>query len=230
MHQVQVWDIATRLFHWFLVLFVVICLLTGEDEGLVFAVHAYAGFVILMLLFFRAGWGVFGSQHSRFSDFIYPWSTTWRYALSCLRFNPERYVGHNPLGGWMIIVMLVVLTATTLSGVVMVSKGAGWLEDIHEALGRFMQILVLVHIAGVFVDQLLTGENIIKAMITGHKELAEDTVQQEVPVVGVWKAFVFAVLAVIGGVYLFQQIDYAAKVTTFAANSEHAEKRKNDND
>jgi cytochrome b len=229
-HQVLVWDLATRLFHWLLVLFVVICLLTGEDEGLVFAIHAYAGFVILMLLFFRAGWGIIGSRHSRFADFIYPWSTTWRYALSFLRFKPQRYVGHNPLGGWMVILMLVVLTATALSGILMVTKEAGWLEDIHEALGSFMQILVFVHIAGVFVDRLLIGEKIVKAMITGHKELAEDAAQQEVPVAGVGRALAFAVLVVIGSVYLFQQIDYSAKVATFAANDEDVRKRKNDND
>ena len=112
-HQVLVWDVATRLFHWLLVLSVVICLLTGEDEGLIFAIHAYAGFVVLMLLLFRAGWGIIGSQHSRFADFVYSWPETWRYALSFLRFKPQRYVGHNPLGGWMVIAMLVVLMATT---------------------------------------------------------------------------------------------------------------------
>ncbi len=230
MNQVLVWDLATRLFHWLLVLFVVICLLTGEDEGLVFAIHAYAGFVILMLLFFRAGWGIIGSRHSRFADFIYSWSTTWRYALSFLRFKPQRYVGANPLGGWMVILMLVVLTGTTLSGILMVTRGAGWLEDIHEALGSFMQILVFVHIAGVFVDRLLTGEKIIKAMITGHKVLAEDAAQREIPVAGVGRALAFAVLVVIGSVYLFQQIDYSAKVATFASNDEDARKRKNDDD
>ncbi len=130
----------------------------------------------------------------------------------------------------MVILMLVVLTATTLSGILMVGKGAGWLEDIHETLGSFMQNLVFVHIAGVFVDQLLTGENLIKAMITGHKELAEDAVQREVPVASVWKAFAFAILAVIGGAYLFQQMDYSVKVATFAADEEDARKRKNDDD
>ena len=230
MLQVLVWDIATRLFHWLLVLFVVICLITGEDEGFIFAIHAYAGFVILMLLFFRTGWGIFGSRHSRFTDFVYSWPTTWRYALSVFRFKPTRYVGHNPLGGWMIICMLVVLMATTLSGILMVTKGAGWLEDIHEALGTFIQFLVFVHIVGVFVDQFLTGEKIVIAMITGHKALAEDAAQREVLVTGAGKALAFAAIVVISSVYLFQQIDYSTKVATFSNNHESEQDRNKDKD
>ena len=132
MRQVLVWDLATRLFHWLLVLFVVVCFLTGEDEGFIFAVHAYAGFAVLVLLAFRLGWGVFGSRYSRFTDFIYPWSTVWRYAVSLLRFKPEQYLGHNPLGGLMIFAMLAALMATTLTGMAMVTNGAGWLDDFFD--------------------------------------------------------------------------------------------------
>lgn len=215
MRQVLVWDIATRLFHWLLVLFVVICFVTGEDEGLVFAIHAYAGYVVLMLLIFRLGWGIIGSRHSKFADFVYPWSIVRRYASSLLRFRPEHYVGHNPLGGWMVVLLLVTLAATAVSGFLMVTRGAKWLEDIHEALGGFMQILVLIHIAGVVVDQVLTREKLIQAMITGHKELPEDAAKAELFPARMWWALVLATLVAIGSVYLFQQTDYAAKVSAF---------------
>jgi cytochrome b len=215
LRQVLVWDIATRLFHWLLVLFVVICFVTGEDEGLQFAIHAYAGFVVLMLLVFRLGWGVIGSRHSRFADFIYPWPIVRRYALSLLRFRTEHYAGHNPLGGWMVILMLAVLMAAALSGFLMVAPGAKWLEDIHEALGSFMQILVLIHISGVVVDQVLTRENLIQAMFTGRKELTEDTANAESFPASIWWALFLAALVVIGSIYLFQQTGYAAKVSAF---------------
>lgn len=230
MHQVQVWDLATRLFHWLLVLFVVVCFLTGEDEGFVFAVHAYAGYVVFVLLVFRVGWGIIGSQHSRFSDFVYPWSTVRRYVISFLRFKPEHYVGHNPLGGWMIILMLVVLLITAISGVLMVTKGAGWLEGIHETLGELMQIFVLIHIAGVLIDRLLTGEKIIEAMFTGRKELADGADISEGKMAGMGTTLIFAGLVLVGSLYLFQQIGYPAKVASFATHEDDAPQRKDDND
>lgn len=229
MRQVLVWDLATRLFHWLLVLFVVTCFLTGDDEGFIFAIHAYAGYVVLMLLLFRLGWGIIGSRHSRFPDFVYSWSTVRHYAISFLRFQPERYVGHNPLGGWMVLLMLVVLTSTATTGILMVTQGAGWLEDIHEVLGSSMQVLVLIHIAGALLDRALTGDKIIKAMITGRKELVEDIAISETRTAGMGRALILGVLVLVGGAYLFQQTDYSAKVASFATHDD-APKHKYEND
>jgi len=222
MPEVPVWDIATRLFHWLLVLFVTVCLFTGEDEGLLLAIHAYAGFVVLMLLLFRTGWGVIGSPHSRFSTFPYDRHTVWRYVLSLLRFKPEPYVGHNPLGSWMVILMMVVLALTALSGVLMISSGMLWLEDIHESLGVLMQVLVCVHIVGVFLDQFLTGDNLIRAMVNGRKPLPENLAAKVPPLASVWKAGALAVLVVVASFLLFQKIDYAAKVSTYGSQEEHS--------
>lgn len=215
MRHVLVWDLATRVFHWLLVLFVVICFVTGEDEGLVFAIHAYVGYLILVLLMFRLGWGIIGSRHSQFADFIYSWPIVRRYARSLLRFRPEHYVGHNPLGGWMVVFLLFTLAATAISGFLMVARGAKWLEDIHEALGGFMQILVLIHIAGVVVDQVLTREKIIQAMITGNKKIPEDAAKTESPLASMWSALALAAIVAIVSLYLFKITDYVAKVSAF---------------
>jgi cytochrome b len=228
MREVAVWDVATRVFHWLLVMLVVVCLLSGEDEGLVFVIHAYAGFAVMLLLFFRAGWGVIGSRHSRFADFIYPWSVIWRYTHSILRLKPERYIGHNPLGGWMIVLMLLLLLSTSLTGVVMVVTGFGWLEDIHEVFGSLMQVLVFIHILGVVFDQLLTGEKVIKAMITGRKKMAEDMALRESHVASVGKALILAAFVLIVGGYLFQAVDFSHKVSVFSAD--HDDARKSDDD
>jgi len=173
MIQVPVWDLTTRLFHWVLALLVILCFFSGEDEGLLYVVHAYAGYMVLVLVVFRSGWGIIGSPHSRFTDFVHGWSSVYPYIIRILKFRPLRHAGHNPLGGWMIVLMMAALVATSLSGVFMVTNSAKWLEDIHEALGNFMQVLVLVHIAGVLAARLLTGEKLVKAMITGTKEIDE---------------------------------------------------------
>jgi cytochrome b len=230
MRQVSVWDLATRLFHWLLVLFVVVTFVTGEDEGLVFAIHAYAGFVVLMLLLFRLGWGVFGSRRSRFADFIYPWSTVRRYAISLLRLAPAPYVGHNPLGGWMVVLMLAVLIVATLSGVLIVTHEADWLEEIHETLGTLMEVLVFIHIAGVLFDRLLTGEKLVRAMITGRKELSEELAKREQPLARTWRALALATVVVIASGYMFQQTDYSAKVAAIAANGDAGSSARTEND
>ena len=130
----------------------------------------------------------------------------------------------------MVILMLMILTATTLTGILMVTTGAGWMDDIHEGLGSFMQVLVLVHITGVLIDRLMTGEKIVKAMITGYKELTEDVATSELHVTGIMRTLVFVGFVLVGSIYVFQQVDYSAKVSAYSMNDDDATKRKNDDD
>ena len=100
MNSVNVWDIATRLFHWSIVLCLLGCWLTTEYrwiEG-----HEFFGYLLLMLLIFRLFWGVIGSTTARFSNFVSKPGTAFRYLKSSINDEAEHFSGHNPLGGWMI--------------------------------------------------------------------------------------------------------------------------------
>ena len=121
--EIRVWDPLIRLFHWFLVLFFVITYLSGEDES---DVHIYAGYIVAGLIIFRLIWGVIGSKYARFSDFVTTPSTTVQHINELLD-KPKRYIGHNPAGGWMVIIMLVTLTVVTISGfkVYAIEEGKG---------------------------------------------------------------------------------------------------------
>ena len=180
--KIKVWDAATRLFHWGLVIGVVICWFTGDDKGLAYRVHTVAGYVVLCLVLFRILWGFVGNERARFSDFVANWPTVRRYAAGLARLKPVRYVGHNPLGGWMILLLLIVLLAIVATGLLGAAGIRGSLleglltraqahrfEGIHEALANVLYILVGIHVAGVLVDMLLTRENLIRAMIDGQK-------------------------------------------------------------
>jgi len=217
---VKIWDFATRTFHWLLVVAVFVCFFTGEDEGFVFVIHAYAGFVVFVLLVFRTGWGIFGSPRSRFSDFTYSWKQVTGYASALLRFKPIHHIGHNPLGGLMIFAMLAVLATTLATGFAMVVAKFAWLEDIHEVLGTAMQILVGLHIAGVIVDQLLTGDNLIRAMVSGTKELTAEDASRERPLVPTWSAAMFALAVLSAGVFAHEKMDFTAAVSAFAATEQ----------
>jgi cytochrome b len=195
--KVKVWDIAVRVFHWSLVILFTLAYLTGEEEG---ALHNNAGYIVLGLLAFRLLWGFVGTRYARFSDFIYGPGTTIAYARSLLASNPVRYLGHNPLGGWMIVALLLSIFVTCWSGIEYIgSKGQGPLagnthiltgiavadegnkkehadegdefwEEVHEIFANLSVLLVVIHIAGVVASSRMHHENLAKSMITGYKD------------------------------------------------------------
>ncbi|MDH5302097.1 MAG: cytochrome b/b6 domain-containing protein [Gammaproteobacteria bacterium] len=182
---VKVWDFFVRFFHWALVLFFIVAFASGEEWA---TLHAYAGYAIGGLLALRLVWGLVGSRYARFSNFVQSRQTVKAYLNDVLHFRGKRYIGHNPLGGWMIVAMLLTLVLTTLTGLVAYggTEHAGPLvfqaqalpavvldaiEELHEGLANFTLLLVLIHVAGVAFESLVHGENLVSAMITGRKQL-----------------------------------------------------------
>ena len=111
-NEIRVWDPLVRFFHWGLVLTFFISYLSGDEEN---TLHIYAGYAVLGLITFRVFWGLVGTRYARFSDFVTTPSATIDY-LKKLADKPKRYIGHNPAGGWMVIVMLVTLFVVSFSG------------------------------------------------------------------------------------------------------------------
>lgn len=114
-NRVKVWDIGVRLFHWSLAILFLITYLSGEEESLL---HIYSGYGVLGLLLFRLLWGLIGTKHARFTDFIYGPASTLKYVRSLFTFTskPEHYLGHNPVGGWMAVLLIVSLLGVSWSG------------------------------------------------------------------------------------------------------------------
>jgi len=208
-----VWEVPTRLFHWILVLLFVVAWLTAEDEQPLFLIHQLAGHGILVAVLFRLVWGFAGGRYARFSNFIHPWAKVRDYLRNIFHNRHGGSVGHNPAGGWMIALLLALLTATVVSGLFVSDDGIGgpWavfispniahmMEDVHEGLANALLISVFIHIAGVALESLLEGRNLVGAMWTGRKkELENDQPENSVPVaVAVWRApliLLFALLA-----------------------------------
>ena len=184
--KIMVWDLAVRIFHWSLVSAFFIAYLAEEDF---LSLHVWAGYSVLSLVFLRILWGFVGTKYARFSDFVYTPQTVKQFFLDTLRLRASRYMGHNPAGGAMIILLLMALLLTSLSGLAVfaVEDGAGPLasllvgagefwgdvfEGLHEFFANFTVFLVLLHIAGVIVESLIHGENLISAMWHGYKRQA----------------------------------------------------------
>jgi cytochrome b len=185
--RVEVWDVPTRLFHWSLLALVVVAWLTGEEEGAA-VIHRVAGEVVAGLLVFRVVWGFIGGEHARFADFAAGPSSILAHVRDLLGTSPKRHLGHNPLGGvavFLLLLNLAVLVATGLfsGGEHNAGPFAGvWglqLSEVHEAAFRVLQALVAIHVLGVVVETLKAKDALVPAMITGRKTRRADEPGQD---------------------------------------------------
>jgi len=111
--RIYVWDAFIRLFHWSLVALFLTSYISGENE---FGFHVYSGYAIITLLLLRIIWGVMGSSHARFTDFVKRPATVLTYLKTIAQGNPKRYLGHNPAGGAMIVALILAFSLTAFSG------------------------------------------------------------------------------------------------------------------
>lgn len=180
---VKVWDVFIRFFHWALVGSFAVAYLTAEEAE---SVHVYAGYAVLGLVVARLLWGVVGTEHARFTSFVRSPIAAARYAIDVVRGQAQRFIGHNPAGAAMIVLMLVTLLALTISGVALYGADEGlgplapWmagtgeryehlLEEAHEFLANLMLAFIAIHLVGVIVESLVHHESLVRAMFTGRK-------------------------------------------------------------
>jgi len=185
--SIKVWDLPTRLFHWTLVAMVLIGYLTGW----VFAentmgVHLWAGYITVFLLVFRLTWGLFGPEYSRLESFTFTPGHIIEHMKELITLRPvKHYIGHNPTGSMMVFGLLFVLATITMSGLMVLggeenqgplagaaTYAVGTLAaTVHTAFVIVLLAMIVAHVGGVFMEIKLTGEHLIKSMITGLKKV-----------------------------------------------------------
>ena len=164
-----VWDAPVRVFHWLMVASFAVAWLTSDSERWQL-VHITAGYTMAGLVAFRVVWGLIGTRHARFTDFVRGPGTALRYLRSLLTSRPEHHVGHNPAGGLAILAILALVALTVGAGWATYNEiGGDRFEDVHEVLANTLIALVGVHVAAVVASSLLHGENLVAAMFHGRK-------------------------------------------------------------
>ena len=178
--EVQVWDLFVRFFHWTLVIAFATAYLTEDD---LLTVHVWAGYTVGALVLARVAWGFVGPLHATFSDFVYAPRTVVGYVRDLIGLRSKRYLGHSPGGGAMVLVLLVFLAATVMTGLVVYGGDqqagplARWfsretgeaVEEVHELLANLTLALVFLHVTAVIFASFAHHENLVRSMITGRK-------------------------------------------------------------
>ncbi|MGE3295177.1 MAG: cytochrome b/b6 domain-containing protein [Geminicoccaceae bacterium] len=170
---VRVWDPVVRVYHWSLVAAFATAFLAEEGGRL----HDAAGYAVLGLIVTRLVWGLIGSEHARFVSFVPRPAQLADYLRGLINGKPARFLGHNPAGGVMIVLLLATVLTAAASGWLMTTDrfwGVGWVEELHESTAWLALALVALHVAGVLVSSLLHRENLVRAMITGNKPVTVD--------------------------------------------------------
>ena len=176
-----VWDLPTRLFHWALVYAVLLCWVSHEEDY--FQVHLWSGYAVLLLVCFRIVWGVVGSVHSRFADFVKGPGQVLRYVRGDL--SPA--AGHNPAGGWSILMMLSLLMVQAVTGLfnsddllydgplnhLLDSRWTDWLGGIHAWGFNVAAGFIGLHVAAVLFYQWGRGRDLIGPMLHGGRQGSE---------------------------------------------------------
>jgi len=202
--SVRVWDAPVRLFHWVLVGLIFTSWLTSEIGGNAMTYHMWSGYCILALVSFRILWGFAGSQHARFCDFVRGPGSVLSYARDLFRPNATYYKGHNPMGGWSVVLLLLSVALQATTGLFandeiftegpLASKVSGEASALATTIHRYNPYvlfgLVGLHVAAAFFYLFVKKENLIGAMFTGRKKLPPGVAATDARMASNWLALI----------------------------------------
>jgi cytochrome b len=187
---IRVWDLPVRLFHWALALSIVLGIIFVKIGGNAIEWHAYCGYVTLTLVMFRIIWGFVGSWHARFLNFV----PSPKRLIAYLRGQTDGGLGHNPLGAFSVLALLLTLLIQALTGLFAdddiffqgpLAKYASnstvaFLTSVHHFNQYIIFALIGLHLLAIVYYLLVKKDNLIKPMITGDKNAPANISSQAV--------------------------------------------------
>ena len=186
----RVWDAPTRLFHWLTVLLLPAAYIAAKLGWM--ELHLDAGYALLALLLFRLAWGFIGSDTARFGRFLVSPLAGLRHLADFRRREPDTQIGHNAAGGWMVLVILLLIALQVVSGLgandgLGVYEGpaakylSGHLSDVATVVHGWtidaLIVVIVLHVLAIVLYAAVKGQNLVRPMITGKKRLPATTRQ-----------------------------------------------------
>jgi cytochrome b len=160
---------------------------SGRAAGDWMELHFWSGYAIITLLLFRIAWGFVGSTTARFAHFV-KGPVAWFVYLRDLTAGRRTYdVGHNPVGGIMVLVLIFAVLAQAVAGLFAADTDLGtvngplanaipdkWVDrltDFHKFWISVLIWLAALHIVAAIFYLVWKRQNLIGAMFTGRKPL-----------------------------------------------------------
>ncbi len=205
-----VWDLPVRIFHWLFAASILASWGTAELGFSWMKWHIRLGYWMIGLLSFRVLWGFVGPRHARFTSFLKGPRSVWRYAKGLAGADEEIHtVGHNPLGGLMVIIMLLLVSFQVSTGLFAtddiawtgpyyptVSNGtAEYLTGLHHFNFNLIWAAIGLHIGAILYYAFIKRQNLVPAMLHGHKPAAMVPLGHHIPSSQLWKAFAVMVVS-----------------------------------
>jgi cytochrome b len=187
--KILVWDAPVRIFHWLIVALVAAAYATWRLDWMGW--HVLIGEAALALVFFRLLWGFLGSETARFASFLASPREAARHLLHSLRREPDRQIGHNPAGGWMVLLLLGLLLGETLTGIYVANdvaddgpltelvpaSVANLISALHSLFWDALLAAAALHVLAIIVYATIKRHDLVTPMITGRKTLSPSVSQ-----------------------------------------------------
>lgn len=184
--RVKIWDVPVRLVHWALVALIGFSWWSGEAGGNALTYHVWSGYAILTLVVFRVLWGFVGSTTARFASFVRGPRAVLEYLSTVRQRGMSGHAGHNPLGGWSVVLLLATIAVQAAAGLFsnddiategplahFVSKSVSdAITRVHHLNFDLLLVLASAHVAAVLYYYFYKSENLVAAMVTGVKYVA----------------------------------------------------------
>ena len=188
---IRVWDLPIRLFHWLLAACILASFVTVKIGGNAMEIHARVGYCVLALIIFRICWGLIGSYHARFINFVPSPQGLVSYILG----KSKAGLGHNPLGALSVIALISSVGVQATTGLFanddimfegpfakyVSNSTVSLLTSIHRFNETVLLILIALHLGAILYYYKFKGENLVKPMIVGDKEIDPSEEAKDLP-------------------------------------------------
>lgn len=184
--HVPVWDVPVRLFHWLVVILVLVQFLTAQFDA--WDLHKLSGYGVLALVLFRILWGFAGTHTARFASFVRGPGAIRTYARSFWSRTAEHAVGHNPMGALSVLALLGLLLLQAVTGLFAMDTDTGLVSgplshrvaeavafkftEVHEFVSGVLQVFIGLHVLVILFYAVRKRENLVRPMITGSKAIS----------------------------------------------------------